>query len=106
MAAIGAIERRKVRGQAGSLVACGASCGLMRNPPPGVVKRRRGPGSRVMAGRARARSRETGAGVIRNISAKSGSALPVRGVATVAIGRRRIRCRMAKIAGHRCVLAC
>ncbi len=100
MAAICAIERREVRGQAGSLVARCAGCGLVWDSPPSVVEGCRGPGRRVVAGRARARRRETGAGVIRDISTKSGSALPVRCVATVAIDRRRIRSCVAEIAGH------
>ena len=95
VAAIGAIKRRKVRGQAGSLVACGAGCGLVGDSPIRMRECRASPCSGVVAGRARGRSRETCAGVIRYISAERRGALPVCRVATVAIGRWRIRCCMA-----------
>ena len=105
MASVDATKRHVVRGQARSLMAVGAGCGLMRDPPPRVSERRASPCCGVVAGRARARGRETIAGMVRDGSAKSCSALPLSGVATVAIGRRHCGTDVAKVAGHRDVRA-
>jgi hypothetical protein len=100
MAPVDATKRHIVRGQAWSLMAAGAGCGLMGDPPPRVCESRASPCCGVVAGRARARRRETIAGMVRDGSAKSCSALPLSGVATVAICWRHGGTGVAKVAGY------
>ena len=105
MAAIRAIKSCKVCGRPGVWWQVAQVARLVWDPPPGVSKRRGRPVRGRVAGRARAGRRETGAGMVRYISAKSRSAVPLRRVATVAIGRRHGGTCVAQIAGHRDVRA-
>jgi hypothetical protein len=90
MASIRAIERREVCSRARSLVAGLASSRLVRNFPIRMRECRTRPCCGVVAGGASARGRETISRVVRHRSAERGGALPLCGVAAVAIcGRRR-----------------
>ena len=77
-----------------------ASRALVRNSPPGVVEGCRGPVRRSVASGACAGRRKSVAGVVRNISAQRGGALPLRRMATVAIGWWRRGSDVAQIARH------
>ena len=98
MASIRAIKSLKVGSDPRSLMARGASRAIVRNLPPRVRKRRARPCRSRVAGGARARRRETRAGMIRHRPAQRRCALPVRRVAAVAIGWRHSRTGMAKVA--------
>lgn len=86
MAPVGAIEGYKIPSRPCGLVAGLASGALMRDPPPRMNDGTGIPGRGVVAGRASTRRRETNAGVVRHIAAHGCGALPIRGVAAVAIG--------------------
>ena len=81
-------------------MAGGAGGPIVGNPPPRVSECRTRPCRGRVAGRARAGSRETGPCMVRHGPAQRGGALPIRSVATVAIGRRHSGTGVAKIACH------
>lgn len=100
MAAVDAIKQHVIRGQARGLMAGSASGPIVRNPPPRVSECRARPCRGRVAGGARAGSREAGPGMVRHRPAHRGGALPLSGVATVAIGRRDSGSGVAEVAGH------
>ena len=100
MAPVDTSKRHKVCSRAGVLMAVCAGRIVVRDLPIRVIECCRGPVCGCVTGRARARRRETVAGVIRHGSAEGCSAVPIGGVATVAIRRRHGGTYVAKIAGH------
>jgi hypothetical protein len=110
-----AIRARKnhiVRGGSrGIRVACGADAidPVMVHVEPGVSKRRPQPTCRVVARGACGWDDSGDNGVdgevIRDRPTQRRGALPLSGVATIAIQRRRSCCEVAKVAGHRGVRA-
>jgi len=90
---------RKSRVVRGIDMAICAGSSIVRNFELRMAESGAQPGCRGVAGGASCRI--SGCNVIRHRPAQRPGALPLRGVAAVAIGGRRRRCCMAQIAGHR-----